>query len=328
MAMDIDKKDFLLRLYDKLWENMASKEARLWNYLAVYGAAIALALGAGADHYALPSTQYPGIQLYAVLIVLALTLWAVLIVINANWWFQRNRLMVTQIEKQFETAGALSGVIPKAYLDGKFGIDRLYRGSVLILSAIALLFYMRTMWQFHAYGAFSSSDQIVSVGLLYALFVISIIYCVNQNDSYITTFHSTKRDLLIEGAGGSTTPQIETLIEDDKREALKSYAWTGSALWVLLFVMVTFDLLPGRETFPHHCLLAIGLSLQALTIIIYLLFCKFPRKRYTWRDAWYLRALAGAVIFASATVFLLAPTRTLLHSSSQSQQPVEPASKK
>jgi hypothetical protein len=44
MALDTDTKDFLLHLYDKLWENMGAKEGRLWNYLSIYGAAVALAL--------------------------------------------------------------------------------------------------------------------------------------------------------------------------------------------------------------------------------------------------------------------------------------------
>jgi hypothetical protein len=313
MGMDPDKKDFLLKLYDKLWENMASKEARLWSYLSVYGAAVVLAIGAG--QYAVATGLHPGVQLYAVLVVLALTLWAILIVINANWWFQRNRLMVTQIEKQFAAGDNLKGVIPGAYLDARFQIDRLYRGSVLILSSLALLFYLRTMWQFHRYDSFSSSDQIVSVGLLYALFTLSIIFCVNQHDSYITTYYMTKRDLLIEQAGGTTTPQIEDLVKNGKQLALKSYAWVGHATWVLIFVIIVFDLLPGRETFRHRCPLVVGTLLQLLTIGIYFVFTKLPRGRYSWRDAWYLRLLAAVIIFGSAAVFLMTPARTLINAS-------------
>jgi len=78
MALNPDTKDFLLHLYDKLWENMGAKEGRLWNYLSIYGAAVALALGAGG---------FGGVELQSVVLVLALTVWAVLIVINANWWY-------------------------------------------------------------------------------------------------------------------------------------------------------------------------------------------------------------------------------------------------
>src|SRR4051812_36840878 len=106
MPLDPDGKDFLLHLYDKLWENMASKEGRLWNYLSVYGAAVALAAGVG---------HYSGVESFAIFIVFALTAWALVIVVNANWWYQRNRLMVTQIEAKFAAVGALDGVIPKTY---------------------------------------------------------------------------------------------------------------------------------------------------------------------------------------------------------------------
>src|SRR5271169_6701737 len=137
--MSPNGQEFLLHLYDKLWENMAAKEARLWNYLSFYGAAIALAIGVG---------EFSNNELYSVVVVLALTVWALLIIINANWWYNRNRMMVIQIEKRFAKDGSLEGVIPASYQDARFDFDRLYRGSVLVLSALAFLIYLRVMWEY------------------------------------------------------------------------------------------------------------------------------------------------------------------------------------
>lgn len=175
MTMTPDTEDFLLHLYDKLWENMGSKEGRLWSYLGIYGAAVAIALGVG---------EYAGAQLYGSLVAMALTVWAVLIVVNANWWLQRNRLIVIQIEKKFGGEGGLSGVIPKSYQDGYFGFDRLYRGSVLVLTGIAFFLYLRTLFKFRT-GVPVDSNLVVVGGLLYALFAAAVAYCAAEHHTYI-----------------------------------------------------------------------------------------------------------------------------------------------
>src|SRR5215831_7579548 len=108
-SMEENKREFLLHLYDKLWENMNAKEERLWTFLSFYGAAIALAFAAG---------EFVGIEIYALIIILALTTWAVLIITNANWWYYRNLLMVTRIEAQFSEA--VKGVVTKRYRNPPF----------------------------------------------------------------------------------------------------------------------------------------------------------------------------------------------------------------
>jgi hypothetical protein len=229
--MNQDDKDFLLHLYDKLWENMGRKEGRLWSYLSIYGAALALSLGVG---------QYAGTQNYSVLIALALTVWAVLIVVNANWWYVRNRLMVTQIEKRFGDV-ATAGVIPKVYQNATFQFDRLYRGSTIILSAIALLLFLRTTWQVEAAGQMSDPNSAISVALFYSFLLISIAYCVQQNDSYIASFYDTKRLLLSESTG-TDLAKLDAQIQEERTRAKGDFSWGLSGVVSCILVALMFDI--------------------------------------------------------------------------------------
>jgi hypothetical protein len=302
VALDSDTKEFLLHLYDKLWENMGAKEERLWKYLAVYGAAIALALGVG---------QYAGIALYGTMIGIALTVWALLIAINANWWYHRNRLMVTQIEKKFSIGGALDGVIPRSYRDAKFEFDRLYRGSILILSAIAALLYLKIMWQYRVSVGFKSEDELGAVGLLYFLFTISTIYCVSQHESYIQSFYARKRDLLTE-AGGITSDEIEDVIKTGREQARKSYSWDLYGLLFLLFGLFAFDFLPGRGVFQYCWQAASAIFLQSIILGLYLLVIRVSAEHSPWwRRTWVLQIVGAASIGGSAIIFLVAPYQAL-----------------
>src|SRR5574341_1532559 len=56
---DKDRGEFLLHLYDALWENMRSKENRLWTFLSIYGAAVGLLFVRGQ------ASQVAGAELFA-----------------------------------------------------------------------------------------------------------------------------------------------------------------------------------------------------------------------------------------------------------------------
>ena len=311
MPMDPDVKDFLLHLYDKLWENMGAKEGRLWSYLSVYGAAVALSLGAGI---------YAGAQLYAVTIVLALTVWAILIVINANWWYQRNRLIVTRIEGKFGASGAVDGVIPKSYRDADFTFERLSRASVLVLATIASLLYLKLMWENGDPQAFLSMEMLASVGLLYSLFLASTIYCVAQHQSYIESFYDTKKVLLEEG-GGLPAAEIEKKIGEDRRAANAGHSWAAKGLLILILAMLGFDLLPGRSDLRPDCVGLLGLVLQIALLGVYLLIAKVQPRRSGpwWRKTLLVQVVGVALIAVSACIFLRTPYRTL-----RTQRPIMP----
>lgn len=291
MVLATDRKDFLLHLYDKLWENMAAKESRLWNYLALYGAAVSLALGA---------SHFGAAELITALVVLALTVWALLIVINANWWYQRNHLMVTQIEKVFATDGGLDGVVPKTYRDARFGFDRLYRGSVLVLSFLAFLFYTRAMWLHRAPVPVPSRMEVAVLGGMYVLTALAIMYCSGQHISYVVSFYSTKKDLLLEA---DPAADVSGLAGEEK-EARARFGWDFQAGAALVAIMAVFDLMPGRQALSAHCWVAsAGVLMQVASIVLFFAITRHASLKPSLL-VYSLRILLLLALAGSAVVFL------------------------
>lgn len=297
MSLNPETKDFLLHLYDKLWENMGSKEGRLWSYLAIYGAAVAIALGVG---------EYAGGQLFGSLVAMALTIWAVLIVVNANWWLQRNRLLVIQIEKRFGAEGALSGIIPKSYQDGIFKFDRLYRSSALILTGIALFLYLKTLFKFES-GAIDS-NLIVVVGLLYSLFAAAVVYCVAEHHTCIRNYYSSKAELLIDGKEIDAARREEVVSQ--WRGAAARYGWLWPGVVVLTIILAAFDLLPGRPAFGGGARGCVAIAIQIAVLALFVIIIYGKGEKYSW----WLHLLLYFLILVSAALLLSPEYRLLLSS--------------
>jgi hypothetical protein len=224
--MDADRKDFLLHLYDKLWENTTSKENRLWSFLSFYGAALALAFAGG---------QVSGQELPALIVVIALTLWAALIVLNANWWYARNHLMVTRVESAF--GGARDGIIPESYRDPKFRLDGLHRGSIIVLGTVSGLLYVTVMWRYMKVGSIETWFTLGVIIVAYVLFSLSIRYVVREHERHLRSYFEAKQELWREAnraAGLDDNPaEIATLLLPQQIQSRREtkLRWVALALF-------------------------------------------------------------------------------------------------
>ncbi len=280
------EQEFLLNLYNKLWENMDSKEGRLWSYLSIYGAAVALTFTAG---------HYGGIELYTLIIALALTMWAVLIVLNANWWYYRNLLIVSRIENKF--SATLAGIIPKFYGDVKYNFDRLYRGSLLVLVIIAMLLYAKNLWEYGG-GIRRIHDMWVAswLGVIYCFLIFAITFCVGQNETYLSYFYRTKRALLLEGGGDQAAVDE---VASQERNSVKSISWAIRALPLLAIAMVFFDVGAWRNQMPCGWLLGLVVT-QISSIVLYWLLVKPPDGK------WWQRRIVQWSLFNASLLITLA----------------------
>ena len=182
--MDPNQKEFLLHLYDKLWDNINQKESRVWTFLSVYGAVIGIALGSGA---------VTSLGLYGVLAVLLLTYWAVQIVLDADWWSIRNRTMVGGIEARFPGAGR--GVIPPEYQTAGYSNDPLHRVSLLIFTVIAWLLYLKTVMGYSQPGSPRDLSTLAQIALLHLLFVVLTAAAVAREEGHLRDYYSIYRSL-------------------------------------------------------------------------------------------------------------------------------------
>lgn len=243
---DGDNKEFLLHLYDQLWENMRAKENRLWSFLSLYGAAVGLVFAGGQ------ASGLPGAELFALVIVMGLTTWAVLIMLNANYWIRRNVLMVGGIERQYP--GIAKGIYPREFPEAKRGsFDKLYRGSIIVLSILLLLFFARAIWPYRSPTSFDTFHIFLSVILLYVLFTSFALYCLEQHEDYITLYHATKREKLLRAEEFTPLEWQKTLndeLVDRKKLSARLY------LLLLLFCVISlFDLILIRNGYAWPYLL-------------------------------------------------------------------------
>ena len=122
MAEDLDKE-----LYNKLWDNINNKDARVWQFISFYGATIGIILG---------GTASGGFLGLGILLIVIFSFWVLSLIYSSEWWSARNRLMVQAIE---DTSKALADNVPSFYRPG-FTTDEVNRVSIMVITFIQLLF--------------------------------------------------------------------------------------------------------------------------------------------------------------------------------------------
>lgn len=102
--MPLTKRDqFLISMYNKTWENISRHILVVWQSVGVLtGAFAALVL---ADRSTIPLD-------YTASLVVLVGAWQVAHVLDASWWFNRNLLIVANIERQFLTKTDLRDIHP------------------------------------------------------------------------------------------------------------------------------------------------------------------------------------------------------------------------
>lgn len=184
--MDKDTKDVLVAVYNKLWDNINNKDSRLWTFLSVYGGAVAVTFTIG---------RVANVELYASLVILILTLWALFIVANASWWDLRNRLMIGGIERKLPDA--MRGVVPRAYYEtlGVPSMDKLNDASIMVLGLVGLAMYLRVMWPFFRLDSITSWEVLVPLLVLYIFIGLAAWWWVDRVESIVQEYYKTARQL-------------------------------------------------------------------------------------------------------------------------------------
>jgi hypothetical protein len=141
--------DLRANLYDKLWENMANRDGRVWTFLSFYGAALAFFFG-GDNHTELRLLGLP--------LIFAISIWTIKIVLSAEWWMIRNQMMVVRVELSDLTH--FKGIIPKIYQYPSYGPESLAVMSLYVLSIISFVIFLYGLVLLHviASGVNSTTD--------------------------------------------------------------------------------------------------------------------------------------------------------------------------
>jgi len=132
----------LLHLYDQLWNSITRAEQGLWQFVAIYASILGI-------HWAIGEKQP---SLAANLTIVA-SYWGINIAINTDKWFERNRMMVINIEKDFLNKDDTGKIIPASYHIRKppnsfISSDRIIIHVIIFATIIVLsiLDYWSALW--------------------------------------------------------------------------------------------------------------------------------------------------------------------------------------
>jgi len=117
---------------------MREKEANCWKFTGVYVPAVLAILGIGSQYFP------PSISAIA---SLSATAWGVLTVLDANYWFNRNLKIVSNVEKYIAPYVYTQRLIPSSYAEPRFSYLMTYRTMIRLFTVVflgVLLWYGHT----------------------------------------------------------------------------------------------------------------------------------------------------------------------------------------
>lgn len=163
------RSEFLLHLYDALWENIRSFENSIWQFLAVYGTILVASLS--LIHTMSNSggaTKVPVIQ-FVVFAIITLSSIGIAIVIDRAKWFRRNLLFIINLEREFLFENDLGKIMPKHYHEKK---DKILDGISWMYILMYILISLVMMYLFRHYLTWI----IVLISVVYIIAIL-LIYC-------------------------------------------------------------------------------------------------------------------------------------------------------
>ena len=111
------RNQYLINYRNGLWTQIRSKEESVWRFISYYSAALLLALnfGLGSTDFTNTSAR---IKLITILIVFVLvSFWGLFITLDSNYWFQRNLIIIRNIERIILNKRDFGWIIPKSFAE-------------------------------------------------------------------------------------------------------------------------------------------------------------------------------------------------------------------
>jgi hypothetical protein len=305
-----EENDFLLHLYDKLWDNITVQEGRLWTFLSVYGAVTGLALS---------SDTFRAVGIPGFAVVLILTFWAIQIVLNADWWAARNRLMISGIELRFPEA--VRGVVPSRYREPSYRPVRLHTVSIVVFALIGFLVYVIAVAGYCNPRSIDDWSSLLELLLLLFLITLFAFLSCRRDEYSIYAYFQTYT-----GLRNERNVQQDA---DDRAVGQQERADRKRRVWFrVVGAMVTFvaTFLFDAAYFVNaasgwHCLLIIGILVQVVAIAIFALFTRDylrpiqqgNENRFTLFDSKDNRLIVIGCLFFGSLILVIVPVLASTH---------------
>ena len=167
--MEKSRREYLINFRNGLWEAIRHKENGIWQFVSLFAAAILVVTGLVQDGRALADLGLVNLSLLN-LIILLISFWGAIIILEANFWQSRNLWLISNIEWEFLGKSGIGTIIPASYSTPNFRYSELYSVHLQIILAIITFLLLGE-------GAFIfSQDEILLSGekLVIAFLVVTL----------------------------------------------------------------------------------------------------------------------------------------------------------
>jgi len=117
MTIDKDiRKEYLIQYRNGLWTQIRAKEDSVWRFISFYAGAIILIVGFLKNENPSNISLAPISLLIMVMAIIIVSFWGILIVLDSNYWMQRNLIFIGNIEKDLLTQEDFGLILPKTFV--------------------------------------------------------------------------------------------------------------------------------------------------------------------------------------------------------------------
>lgn len=170
-TINSDRNTYLINWRTSIWVSMREKEASCWRFIAVYVPAVLAILGIGFERFPLH---------VLVLACLAATSWGILTVVDANFWFNRNLKIVSNIERMIAPYVYDERLIPPYYGQPRFQYFMTYRTMIRLFSIVVLAVLL---WATHANKSQDGQQQYQTWALIYLGTVALCVWVFSEDNT-------------------------------------------------------------------------------------------------------------------------------------------------
>jgi hypothetical protein len=188
---DQGRTEYLINFRNGLWEAIRHKENGIWQFISLFAAALVVVIGLIQDGKFLGAINVTSIS-FLNLIILFVTFWGVIIILDANFWLSRNLWFISNIEWEFLGHNGIGTIIPAYYSTPNFRYSRLYSVHLQILLALTgFLVLAEGALIFSKKGVLITGEKIV-VGIL--VFILSFLLCflIQRDRQWVKDYYGVR----------------------------------------------------------------------------------------------------------------------------------------
>jgi hypothetical protein len=188
---DQGRTEYLINYRNGLWEAIRHKENGIWQFVSLFAAALVVVIGLIQDGKFLGSINVTSIS-FLNLIILFVTFWGVIIILDANFWLSRNLWFISNIEWEFLGHNGIGTIIPDYYSTPDFRYSRLYSVHLQILLALSGFLVVAEGALIFSKRALLVTGEKIVVAILVFILSFLLHYLLQRDRKWVKEYHDVR----------------------------------------------------------------------------------------------------------------------------------------